>query len=104
MIARSPYCLSSRKNERRRGGVKIEVERDNRSLLVKKELSHEKMKSILEVKTPQSYLEQSKIIPKNIIYDKETLYYEVRELKIALNKVMDENVKLKTRIAFQQNE
>lgn len=50
--------------------------------------------------TKLSQQELSKMVPNHIIYDKETLYEEVRELKIALNKIIDENTKLKTKIAF----
>ena len=45
-----------------------------------------------------------KFIPKNIIYDKETLYFEVHELKQALNKVKQDNVKLKSRLRASEHE
>jgi hypothetical protein len=45
-----------------------------------------------------SNAEYSKVLPKNMLYDKESLYLEVLALKVELNQIMDENIRLKTRI------
>ena len=58
-----------------------------------------RLKSLEPSKDHQS----EKVVPKNIIYDKETLYHEVIELKQTVNRLEKENIKLKTRIAKSQS-
>jgi regulator of replication initiation timing len=42
----------------------------------------------------------SRILPKKIHQDKERLYSETLQLKQSLNEVMEENIRLKTKISI----
>ena len=46
----------------------------------------------------------ARVLPKKINQDKERLYSELLQMKQSLNEVMDENVRLKTRISILEKE
>ena len=46
----------------------------------------------------------ARVLPKKITQDKERLYSEALQLKQSLNEVMEENVRLKTKISILEKE